>query len=78
MYKKDNDKTIVSLIDYKTGNADINLKYKDYGLNMQLPIYIYLINHSKLKNIKIAGFYLQKIHLEVPKKENKLLEVKLL
>lgn len=77
MYKKDNDKTIVSLIDYKTGNADINLKYKDYGLNMQLPIYIYLINHSKLKNIKIAGFYLQKIHLEVPKKENKLLDDKL-
>ena len=41
---------------------------------MQLPIYIYLVNHSKLKNIKIAGFYLQKIHLEVPKKTDKSLD----
>ncbi len=74
MYKKENDKTIVCLIDYKTGNADINLNYKDYGLNMQLPIYIYLINNSKLKNIKIAGFYLQKINLEIPKKSDKTLD----
>ena len=74
LYKKDNDNTIVTLIDYKTGNANINFKYKDYGLNMQLPIYIYLVNHSKLKNIKIAGFYLQKIHLEVPKKTDKSLD----
>lgn len=74
LYKKDNDNTIVTLIDYKTGNANINFKYKEYGLNMQLPIYIYLVNHSKLKNIKIAGFYLQKIHLEVPKKTDKSLD----
>ena len=74
MYKELNDKTVVCLIDYKTGSADISLKYIDYGLGMQLPIYAYLVNHSKLKNICLAGFYLQKIHLEVPKKGKKSLD----
>lgn len=74
MYKELTDKTIVCLIDYKTGTADISLKYIDYGLGMQLPIYAYLVNNTKLKNICLAGFYLQKIHLETPKKENKSLD----
>ena len=73
MYKEEDNVTPVAIIDYKTGNANIDLKYIDYSLNMQLPIYIYLINNSKLKNIRLVGFYLQKIHLETPKKENKSL-----
>lgn len=73
MYKEEDNVTPVAIIDYKTGNANIDLKYIDYNLNMQLPIYIYLINNSKLKNIRLVGFYLQKIHLETPKKENKSL-----
>jgi len=74
LYKEYDNKTVTALIDYKTGNANIDLGYIDYGLNMQLPIYIYLINNSKLKNVVLAGFYLQKIKLELPKKTNKSLE----
>lgn len=61
IYKKVNDDIVIAVIDYKTGNPDINLKYAKDGLNLQLPIYLYLIKNSDLKNIKFAGFYLQKV-----------------
>ena len=61
MYKEEDNQTIVALIDYKTGNANIDLNKTIYGLNMQLPIYLYLSQNSSLKNVKIAGFYLQNI-----------------
>jgi len=62
MYKEYPDKTIVAIIDYKTGNPNTNLTNVIYGLDMQLPIYLYLAkNTNKLKNVEIAGFYLQKI-----------------
>ena len=64
-YLKENDKTIVQIVDYKTGNPNIDINNLIYGLDMQLPIYLYLINNSNLINIEIAGFYLQKI---IPKK----------
>jgi len=61
-YKEYPDKTIVAIIDYKTGNPNTNLTNVIYGLDMQLPIYLYLAkNTNKLKNVEIAGFYLQKI-----------------
>lgn len=56
----DNDKTIASIIDYKTGNPDLNLNNTIYGLDLQLPVYIYLVK-NKFPNIRIVGFYLQKI-----------------
>ncbi len=56
------DKTLVSLIDYKTGTPDIKLDLIDFGLSMQLPMYLYLIKNSELfKNVVVVGFYLQKI-----------------
>jgi len=61
MYEEIGDKTIVAVIDYKTGNTSIDLNKTCYGLSLQLPIYLYLANKSKLKNIEIAGFYLQNI-----------------
>lgn len=61
LYKEDNDITYLVVIDYKTGNADIKLDNKEYGIGMQLPIYLYLSSKMKLKNIKIVGFYLQKL-----------------
>ena len=61
MYKEEDNQTVVALIDYKTGNANIDLNKTIYGLNMQLPIYLYLSQNSSLKNVKIAGFYLQNI-----------------
>lgn len=60
-YKVNNDKTIVAIIDYKTGNNSINLNNIIYGIDMQLPIYLLLTLNSNLKNISFAGFYLQKI-----------------
>ena len=59
-----NKTTIVAIIDYKTGvNDEINIKNCKYGINMQLPIYIYLINKSNIfDNVKIGGMYLQKIY----------------
>lgn len=61
-YTKKDDKTIVAIIDYKTGNPELNINNVIYGLDMQLPIYIYLAkNSNKLQNIEVVGFYLQKI-----------------
>ena len=40
------DESIMSIIDYKTGNDDISLKYLKYGLNIQLPIYLYLESNT--------------------------------
>lgn len=62
MYQEKDGITITALVDYKTGEASCNLKYLKDGINMQLPIYLYLAKNSpKLKNIVFAGFYLQKI-----------------
>ena len=66
LYKEEEKYTLVALVDYKTGNTDIDLQYFPYGLGLQLPIYLYLAKNSKLSNIKFAGFYLQKI-LNPPK-----------
>ena len=54
MYK-DN---IFALIDYKTGNTDIDLTLIPHGLNMQLPVYLYLAK-SMFPDSVFAGFYLQ-------------------
>ena len=50
----------IVLIDYKTGNPDIDLRLAKYGLNMQLPTYIYLIKQI-YPDSKIVGIYLQHI-----------------
>ena len=62
MYESFNGETIVAIIDYKTGNPNLNINNIPYGLDMQLPVYIYLLKNSNdLNNVKIGGFYLQKI-----------------
>ena len=62
MYKKYNDKDMIAIVDYKTGNPSINLNNVLYGLDMQLPIYLYLArNSNNFNNPIIVGFYLQKI-----------------
>lgn len=61
-YKNMGDHTIVAIIDYKTGNPNLDLTTIPYGIGMQLPVYLYLAKNSKkLSNIKVAGFYLQKV-----------------
>ena len=62
MFKEKDGNTYLAIIDYKTGNPSINLDNLKYGLDMQLPIYVYLMLHSNLfKNPQIIGFYLEKI-----------------
>ena len=62
MYEEKDDDTLVSIVDYKTGNVDVTIKNIKFGLSMQLPIYLYLIKKSNVfKNPKFTGFYLQHI-----------------
>ncbi len=60
LYDEFNGEKIVVIIDYKTGNPLLNINNSLYGLDMQLPVYIYLIK-NEIKNVRIGGFYLQKI-----------------
>ena len=61
MYKE-KENTLVSIVDYKTGNTNIDLYSVIYGFSMQLPIYLYLVKKSNLfKNVRFTGFYLQRI-----------------
>lgn len=48
------------IIDYKTGNPSLDLTNIEYGLGLQLPIYLYLLKKNN-PNLNIVGFYLQKI-----------------
>ena len=62
LYTNKDNQTIMCIIDYKTGETDINLNNAIYGLGLQLPVYLYLSkNMKKINNVVIAGFYLQKI-----------------
>lgn len=64
----------VAIIDYKTGNPDIDLNRTIHGINMQLPLYMYLAKELEEK-VEIVGIYLQKILLkEVTRDFTKTLE----
>lgn len=54
--------TYISVVDYKTGKLDIDLKLVEYGLSLQLPIYLHLSKKiEKFENVKVYGFFLQNI-----------------
>lgn len=61
LYKEEDSVTYLAIIDYKTGSTDIKLDNIDYGIGLQLPIYLYLSSNMKIKNTKVVGFYLQKL-----------------
>ena len=42
MYKNTSGIDLISIIDYKTGNPNTNLFNTIYGIDMQLPVYLYL------------------------------------
>lgn len=73
MYKSVNGEELISIIDYKTGNPSTSLYNIVYGIDMQLPVYLYLVKYSNLfTNPKFVGFYLQRIlHNEILKSNNK-------
>lgn len=64
------EKTKIAIIDYKTGNPDLNLNNTIYGLDLQLPVYVYLALYH-MKDARIVGFYLQKILNTEIKKDGK-------
>ncbi|MCM1444757.1 MAG: PD-(D/E)XK nuclease family protein, partial [Candidatus Amulumruptor caecigallinarius] len=61
MYLKENNDIYGIIVDYKTGSPNTSLDNIKYGIDMQLPIYLYLIN-KEMKNIKIIGLYYQLIN----------------
>ena len=72
-YEEIDGVTYVAIIDYKTGRDTASLKNLALGENLQLPIYIYLMRHNQqFKNAKLVGFYLQKINIFNPNKQEKM------
>ncbi len=73
MYKNIDGSDLIAIIDYKTGNPNTNLFNTIYGIDMQLPVYLYLVKYSTLfSNPNFVGFYLQKIlHGEINRSLNK-------
>ena len=65
LYKEEDNTTYLVVVDYKTGSTNINLKNMEYGLGLQLPIYLYLSNKMELKNIKSSRLLLTKNYLLV-------------
>ncbi len=62
LYKKNINDTYYSIIDYKTGNVNTSINNMKYGLDMQLAIYLYLINKSDFfDNPIFTGIYFQRV-----------------
>lgn len=75
MFYQKVDDYYFSIIDYKTGTIDTNITPLKYGLHMQLPIYLYLINYGKVFNNPIfTGIYYQNILFDYPTWSNKVNE----
>ena len=59
--------TYFSIVDYKTGCIDTHIETMKYGLHMQLPIYLYLIQKSNIFDSPIfTGIYYQNILFSYP------------
>ncbi len=65
------DLKYIAIIDYKTGSDEESLDNLEYGENLQLPVYIYLLrNDEQFKDYDLVGFYLQKINIIIPKNDD--------
>ncbi len=79
IYQQQGLVTNIAVVDYKTGNPSIALKHMNFGFDLQLPSYLYLLKKSSLfqDDIEVAGFYLQKILPSSLKKSNLTLDEKM-
>lgn len=51
-----------AFVDYKTGSINPSLDMLNNGLNMQLPMYLYLLNHDEeYKQKKLCGMFYQEL-----------------
>lgn len=67
LYYQNIEDTYFSIIDYKTGTIDTNIEPMKYGLHMQLPVYLYLINYGrKFTSPIFTGIYYQNILFNYP------------
>ncbi len=67
----DNQEYLV-VVDYKTNDTLVTLDNIDVGLNLQLPIYLYLLkNNPRFKDAIIGGFFVQKVLPKIPKVDPK-------
>ncbi len=73
IYQKEH---VLMLVDYKTGMTKASLDNLNHGINMQLPIYLYLLYNSEYKDEKIGGFYLQHVIKELGKSDNQEEDIK--
>lgn len=73
-YLEQDGKMLLAIIDYKTGSVETTLDNINYGLHLQLPVYIYLTKEGLHKNIAITGFYLQHILNNDPMDSSDLLK----
>lgn len=69
-YLEEPNQTLISIIDYKTGNPNLNLNNIKKGFNLQLPIYLWLLKNLPFKNIEPIGIYLQKILPSIIERDN--------
>ena len=73
MYYKKIEDTYFAIVDYKSGTVDTKIEKMKYGLSMQLPVYLYLINYSKVfDNPIFTGIYYQNILFNYPSFDKKL------
>jgi len=62
MILEGSQETYLAIVDYKTGSLPDNLNNTIYGIGMQLPVYLYLINRSnRFPSPKVVGIFLQKV-----------------
>ena len=53
------------IIDYKSFDPDIDISTLNHGLNMQLPMYLYLMKKTN-PNLNITGIYYQNVNRIIP------------
>ena len=75
MYYKKIEDTYFAIVDYKSGYVDTKIEKMKYGLSLQLPIYLYLINYSKaFSNPIFTGIYYQTVLFNYPTFDKKPIE----